>query len=199
MTWRPAHAAAVLLAAASAITCSNLDNVSVPADGQTTIPGSVLGGLLGPVGFLGFSDIDVSEAQEFRNQGYSKDQIDSVRLEVFTLAITAPQGGNFDFLSEVSFFAESEGLPRVEIARINPVPRGASALELEILDVELRDYAVADSMTITTTATGVTPDEDTTISAHLVLDVDVDVSGALGCRIGSAQLTRSLARTAQAR
>lgn len=54
---------------------------------------------------------------------------------------------------------------------------------MEILDVELREYAAADSMTITTTATGVTPEEDTTIRASVVLDVDVNVDGALGCSV----------------
>ena len=54
---------------------------------------------------------------------------------------------------------------------------------MEILDVELVDYAAAESMTITTTATGTSPEEDTTIIANVVLDIDVNVDGALGCQV----------------
>jgi hypothetical protein len=167
------------------LTCSNLDNIEVSASGETTIEGSVLGDLLGPLSFVGFDGIDISESQEFQNGGYTKDDIDSVRLKVFTLSVTEPADGNFDFLSKVSFFAEAEGLPRVEIARLDPVPEGQSELEMEILDVELQEYAIAPSMTITTEATGVSPSEDTTIDAEVRLDVDVNVSGQAGCSIAT--------------
>ncbi len=165
--------------------CTGLDNIDVATRGVTTVPGSVVGSLLGQFSFAGFNGIDVSESQDFRNQGYTKDQIDSARLKVFTLDIDEPATANFNFLSKLSFFAESEGLPRVEIARLEVVPRGVRSLEMEILDVELVDYAAAESMTITTTATGTSPEEDTTIIANVVLDIDVNVDGALGCQVSS--------------
>ena len=63
-------------------TCSSLDNIDVAASGQATIPmRTVLDELLGGVSFLGFEGFDISQSQEFQNQGYSKDQIDSVRVE----------------------------------------------------------------------------------------------------------------------
>lgn len=167
------------------VTCSGLDNIDVSAEGETTIPGSPLGGLLGSLSFLGFEGIDISESQEFQNQGYTKDQIDSVRVKVFTLSVTSPDDGNFDFLSKVSFFAESPGLPRVEIAQLDPIPDGQEVLEMVLLDVELREYAVAETMTITTTATGTSPTNDTTIKAVVLLDIDVDVGGSLGCSVAS--------------
>jgi hypothetical protein len=163
--------------------CTGLDNIDVATRGETTIEGSVLGSLLGQISFTGFEGIDVSDSQNFQNQGYTKDQIDSARLKVFTLSVESPATGDFNFLSRVSFFAESEGLPRVEIARMEEVPRDVRVLEMEILDVELVDYAAADAMTITTVATGTSPEEDTTIAANVVLDIDVNVDGALGCQI----------------
>ncbi len=166
------------------LTCAGLDNIDVRAEGETTIEGSVLGSILGQIRFAGFNGIDISESQNFQNAGYTKDQIDSARLKVFTLTVRSPADGNFDFVSSLAFFAESEGLPRVEIARMEEVPRGVGVLELEILDVELVDYAAAESMTITTTATGTSPEEDTTIFAEVVLDVDVNVDGSLGCQVG---------------
>lgn len=168
-----------LLVALLCLACSDIDNIDVEAGGETTIQmGTIVDELLGDISFLGFDGFDISQSQEFQNAGYSKSQIDSVRLKSFTLTITAPQDGDFDFIERIAFFAESDGLERVEIARLDPVPAGSNVLELELFDVELRDYAAAESMTITTEATGVRPDADTTVDARVVLDVDVDVSGA---------------------
>ena len=168
-----------LLALAIGLACSGIDNVDIEASGQTTVPmGSVVDQLLGDLAFLGFEGFDISQSQEFQNAGYKKSQIDSVRVLTFTLEIASPADGNFDFIEQIAFFAESDGLPRVEIARLNPVPEGSNVLDLELLDVELRDYAAAESMTITTEATGTRPDAETRVEARVVLDVDINVSGA---------------------
>lgn len=168
-----------VVAIAAALACSSIDNVEIEATGQTTVPqGTVIDQLIGDIGFLGFEGFDISETQEFRNQGYKKSQIDSVRVTSFTLSIAAPADGDFDFIERIAFFAESDGLARVEIARLDPVPEGSNVLDLELADVDLRDYAAAESMTITTEATGVRPEAETDIDARVVLDVDVDVSGA---------------------
>jgi hypothetical protein len=176
----------VVMVIAVVVACESLDNIDVSADGQTTIPmRSILDDLLGPVTFLGFEQFQVSESQEFHNQGYTEDQIDSVRIKRFVLTATDPSGASFDFLDSIAFFAEAPGLPKVEIARLDPVPDGRSQLELEILDVELRDYSVAESMTITTTASGTRPEQETTVNAALVLNVDINVGGAVGCSVAS--------------
>jgi hypothetical protein len=169
----------ILAVAALCIGCSDLDNIDIEAGGQTTVPaGTVVDQLLGDLQFLGFEGFDISESQEFANAGYSKSQIDSVRLTRLSLSIASPETGNFDFLERVAFFAESEGLARIEIARLDPVPPGSNVLELELSDVDLRDYAAAESMTITTEATGVRPDTETAVDALAILDVDVNISGA---------------------
>lgn len=180
MNRRRTSIAALLLILA----CSNLDNINIDTEGRATIPGrTVLDQLIGELSFLGFDSFDISQSQAFRNQGYTKDQIDSVRLARFTLVISAPEDGNFDFLADIHFFAEAEGLPRVEIARLDPVPAGSNELELDILDVDLRDYAVADTMTIVTEASGVRPEQETTVDARVAFDVDVAVSG--GCQLSA--------------
>lgn len=170
---------AVATLAAASLTCDGVDNVDVSATGQAVVPaGTVVDELLGDVSFLGLEGFDISQSQEFRNQGYSKNQIDSVVVASFTLTATDPAGADFDFLDRVRFFAESEGLPRVEIASLDPVPAGSTVLDLELSGAELRDYAAAESMTITTEASGRRPPEETTIEAEVVLDVDVSVTGA---------------------
>lgn len=174
------RAAAVAVLAVLASTCSDLDNIDVGATGTATIPeGTVIDELLGDFAFLGFDGFDISQSQEFRNQGYSRDQIDSVRVAGFTLAIVDPADANFDFLDSIRFFVEAEGLPRIEIAVLDPVPVGVAAVELELADAELADYATAESMTITSEASGRRPPAETTIEADVTLDVDVRLSG--GC------------------
>jgi hypothetical protein len=172
---------AVLLFALS-FTCSSLDNITVSQSAQTTIPrATILGELLGDIGFPGFSSFDLSQSQEFQNQGYTKDQIDSVRAKRLLLVVDSPAGGNFDFLETIAFYAEADGLPRVRIAFLDSVPAGMNQIELDIDDVELVDYATAPSIRVTTEATGSAPDDDTTVTGTIDFDVDVDVGGALGC------------------
>lgn len=161
-------------------TCEGVDNISVPATGRSVIPQrTVLDELLGNLAFVGFEGFDISQSQEFRNQGYSKEQVDSVRMESFTLTIESPATANFDFLQSIRFHASADGLPQVEIARLDAIPPGSNVLELEVdTTVELQPYVIAPSVTITTTATGTRPPEETTIEAVAMFDIDVNVNGA---------------------
>ena len=177
---RATRVAIALLVVAVTLTCSGADNLEVGSSGRAVIPaGSVIEQLLGDLEFAGFDSIEISQSEEFRNQGYTEDQIDSVRVVSMTLTIAAPDGGTFEFLDSIAFTVEAAGLPPLEIARLDPVPADASVLELEVdSDAELRPYAVADVMTVTSTAVGRRPGDDTTVDAELLLDVDVNVSGA---------------------
>ncbi len=161
--------------------CSDLDNVEVKTTATTVIPARTLvDELLGQLAFAGFEGLSLSESREFRNQGYTKDDIDNVRVKSFTMTIAAPSGGNFDWLERIAFSASAGELPDVEIARLDPVPDGLSRLELHVAPgVELAPYATAEAMTITTSASGIRPPEETTVEATVILDIDINVSGSL--------------------
>ncbi len=163
-------------------TCSSLDNVEVPVTAESRIPRrSVLDELVGNLAFTGFDGFDLSQSQQFENQGYSKDQVDSVHMLELNLRIVEPANANFDFLDSIRFYAEAEGLPRVLVAELAVVPDGVTQLALDIeASVELQPYVIAPSMTLTTEATGVRPAEETTVEAEAIFDVDVNVTGA--CR-----------------
>ncbi|WP_437735196.1 hypothetical protein [Sorangium sp. So ce1335] len=158
--------------------CDSLDNIDVEVGGTAVVPaGTIIDDLLGVLDFDAFQNIDLSA--EFENQGVTKDDVDSVHLVAFTLRVESPEGGSFDFLSSASFFVEAEGQPRVLIAKLDEVPRGARELSMEVIEgVDLKPYVVAPSMTITSEA-GVSgrPDEATTVAADVLLDVDVAVPG----------------------
>jgi hypothetical protein len=171
---------ALAVALLATATCSDLDHIDVEATGEAVIPQrTVLDELLGQVSFAGFGSFDISQTQEFQNQGYTKDQIDSVRLRRLTLEIADPPGASFDFLDSVRFSVEADGLPPVEIAHLDSVPAGSNELALEVAgDVELTPYVVAPSMRITNDATGTRPAQETTVRATAVFDVDVSLTGA---------------------
>ena len=173
---------AVALAALALGTCSSLDNIEVPVTGEATIPRrSVLDEIVGNLSFAGFDGFDISQSQQFENQGYSKDQVDSVHMLEMTVTIRSPAGSNFDFLDSIRFYAEAEGLPRVMVAELSPVPDGASTLSLDVdASIELQPYVIAPAMTLTTEADGVRPAEETMVEAEAIFDVDVNVTGA--CR-----------------
>lgn len=161
-------------------TCSSIDNIDVDAQGRAVIPQrSIIDELLGNLAFAGFSGFDISQTQEFENAGYTKSQIDSVHLKRFTLTIVNPAGATFDFLSAIRFYAEAADQPRVLIAELDPVPTGQTQLLLDIdATVDLTPYVVAPNMSITTQATGLRPEQETTIDADVVLDVDINVTGS---------------------
>jgi hypothetical protein len=156
--------------------CDELDNFDVEASGSAVIPAAtLLDELLGLVPFDGFDEI--SFEREFANQGVTDDQVDGVRVRSFVLEVDAPSDGNLDFLESISFFASSPGLPEVRIASVAALPAGARRVELTLDDVELEQYATADSMIVRAEAAGRRPDVETRVRADVVFDVDVTLPG----------------------
>jgi hypothetical protein len=146
----------------------------VTVTGQSTIPGSGLPGaglIQLPFDFGGFGAIDLSSTQEFKNQGVSRNEVQSVKLKSVTLSISAPSGASFDFLDSIAFDASAPGQSQVAVAQITSIPRSSSQLSLAVDDVELAPYVAAPSMSVTTNAQGMPPSQDTTVSAVLVFEV----------------------------
>lgn len=171
--WAPAAAALVSLAVTS---CDRIDNFPFVVSGKGEIKkGSILDDLLGDLSIAGFDH--VSFDQTFANQGVGDGDVDSVLVDAFNVQINAPVGANFDFLTSMRFFANADGLPEVEIAELASVPKGVSKLDFDVLDVELKPYAIAPSMTVRAEIVGKRPSEDIALTATVVFDVDVHVPG----------------------
>jgi hypothetical protein len=163
------------------VMCSGIDNFQVDQKSQAFIPGATaLEQLLGNVSFAGFDNFDITQNAELKNQGVTKNQIDSVKLSRVTMTVVEPASGqDFTFVTSLKFFVEAPGLPRALIAKGGPFPAGALTVELDLEDVELKPYATAESMNITTESNGEKPGQDTTVEAVILLDVDVNVGGAI--------------------
>jgi hypothetical protein len=163
------------------LACGGLDTFDIEESSTTVVEGgNILQQLVGNLGFSGFTAMDITANEKLKNQGVERQDIDSVKLSSVTLEIVSPASGqDFTFLDSIEFFVEAPGLTRKRIASGASFQAGLRTVGLDIDDVELADYASAESMSITTNATGNQPQQDTTIKATVKLEVDVNVDGAL--------------------
>jgi hypothetical protein len=157
----------------------------VEYEASTTVErGTILEELLGDMGFDEFLDMNVTEAEEIENQGVEPGDIRDVRVTEFTLEVTAPQDGDLSFLSQMAVYVEAAGLPEILVASQDSFPPGQRLVEFALEDVDLTEYAVSESLTLSTDVEGHRPDEDSDIRAHVTLDIGVTGQGA--CRAAEA-------------
>ena len=175
--WRVLRNTVAVVSLLGLTMCENVDNIDVSVGGKAVVPkATLIETLLGSVAFGGFDKVDFSES--FKNQGVSKDDVDSVHLKTMTLIVEAPAEGNFDFITSVHFFAKADGLDKIEIASMDSIPKGKRELDLVINGgAELKPYVVAPSMQIVSEVEGKRPDVETTVAAAVVLDVDIHIPG----------------------
>lgn len=155
----------------------------VEVKGETTIPGdpSPLPGLLNAFPNIGsFSNIDFNQSQEFQNQGVTKDQVDSVKMDQVELRIVSPETQDFSFLENLQFYAraadqevlvaEKFGIDKLDLKAPNPV------LVLDVKkDVELAPYITAEKTSIIVRGKGKQPPQETRLEATVRVNVAVKV------------------------
>ncbi len=162
------------------LACSDLDNIIITKSANTTVQGGSPLNILNELGFIDFGSIDVSNEQEFKNKGFDIDDIDSVKVDSVKLEITSPASGqDFEFIERVAFYAVQNG-QRALIADGGPFAPGLRTVNLDVTDVNLKDYVKAGSFSLGTEVNGNEPDNTTTIKATVALNVDVAV-GHLIC------------------
>ena len=169
-----------LLAAGWMLTtgCGKLTTFPITEKADTTVQGGGIAAmLLSSIPFSGFTNMDLTQNDTLKNQGVKKNQISSVKLTKATLTVTSPSGQTLDFISSLKFVAQTSGVADAEVAHGTDFS-GAST-DLTPDGAELKPYVTADSMTISTDASGQLPPNDTTIHAELSFDVQVDLVGAV--------------------
>lgn len=178
---------AALAAGPGMMGCSEVLQFPVETSAQTSIEGDPLGGLLGTIGFPDLATFDISETDEFENQGVNKEDIESVTLTSLSLKVVSPEGQDLSFFESIEFYVESGGLEKVRIAHLESFPEGVSEVQFLIDDVELRDYVAAESMAVTTDVTASAPAQDTTLEAHIAFEVVATPQGACNAIQGAVQ------------
>ncbi|MCB9680256.1 MAG: hypothetical protein H6733_02190 [Alphaproteobacteria bacterium] len=170
--------AAVGVALVAALACQGaLAHIRLDQEATATIPpASILETLVGDLGFDALSNVDVTDDAELANQGVEPGDIVDVRLVEFFLEVTDPPGADLSFLDSLDVYVQAPDLPKVRIASATNLQGTLVRLDLE--EVDLTDYAVSQSMTVTTDASGRRPDEATTVRAQFGLSVGVTSQGA---------------------
>ncbi len=98
------------------------------------------------------------------------------RLTSLTFDITPTAEGvgdddDFDFVDRVALFVDADGLPRRQLAVLDPVPQNASRIALQPSDLDLLPY-VERGATITAEVSGSPPPDDVTFDGAYVVEVE---------------------------
>lgn len=156
---------------------SDLFHIEVSEQSKATVEqGTVLEDLIGDLGFDEFVSMDITAAEELQNQGVAPGDIQEVYLTALTLS--AGDGLDLSFLHSMELYVESPGLEKVRVAWQDTFPEGESTVEFNLDEVDLTEYVVSQSVTITTEVDAQRPEEDTEVTAKFTLDVGVTAQGA---------------------
>lgn len=164
-------------AAIAALVCLSgcgLASFDVPASGTIEIPGSPLGAVEWVDQAIplpaSLTSMSLKDSKEFKNKDLSPSDVRSITLQSMKLEVV--EGDSLDFLRTIEFWAATEGKPEIKIAE-GTIPAGARGVTLDVTDAELKEYALAPAMTVTTKATGHPPLHDTEVRTTLRFYVEV--------------------------
>lgn len=157
--------------------CSgDLLTVDVDVTATTQVEGAgLLGSLLDVLKFSGFTDFDLTSAEELANAGVAEEDIEEVFLEELTFTVT--EGDDLDFLTSVYFYVEAPEVESELLASRDGFSGRQIAFDIEPLD--LHDYVVSESMTLDTEVSASAPSNDTTIDAYARFSVKATIGGAV--------------------
>ena len=158
---------------------ATLTHIEVGDSDRVTVEGGTLvEELLGDLGFEGFTQMNLVDAEELKNQGVEPGDISSAQLISFELEAIRPADGDLSFFESFEVRVEAPGLPAVQIARADDFPEGSAVVSFDVEDVDLTEYVVSESMTLTTDIVAGRPDDETVVKATYLLDVGVTLQGA---------------------
>ncbi|PTL82091.1 hypothetical protein [Vitiosangium sp. GDMCC 1.1324] len=148
--------------------------------GETTVPAAPggIGTLLEAFPAIGsFSSLDFDQNQDFQNQGVTKEQVSSAKLQSLQLKVLAPADQDFSFLDTVEFYAKTGDREVLVASKHNIASLGLKApnpvLALDLEDVDLQPFITAPSMSISVRGKGRMPSKEVRLLADVKLDVQV--------------------------
>ncbi|TVZ53450.1 hypothetical protein [Dokdonia sp. Hel_I_53] len=161
------------------VCCDKLDDLTkfnIDYNTEYTIPASSILGT--PFEFV-TPEVTTNSQQEFENNDTNADLVESVKLRDLTLTIQSPTTGDFDFLNEIFIYINADGLEEILIASKSGIQEdGSQTLDLDVENVELREYILKDSYTLRTqSVTDQTIEEDHVINIYTNFRVDAKILG----------------------
>ena len=167
--------------------CGNgaLTHILVADGARTTVDsGTVIEEVLGDFGFGELVAMDITASEELVNQGVEPGDISSAQLDSFQLSADAPEDADLSFLESVEIWVEAPELEPVLVAYADDFPVGEATVTFDVVEVDLTDYVVSESLTLSTEVRGGRPSETTEVAADFVLDVGVTLQGARSAACG---------------
>ena len=161
-----------------AMGCASLLTIEISESAEVMVEkGTVLESLLGDLGFGDFVSMDLTESQALANQGVGPGDIERVTLTLLELEAVEPDGADLSFFESMTFYASAPDLAQVKIASAESFPEGTALVSFSLEDVNLTDYVVSESMSLTTEVTAARPEVDTLIEARFTVEVQATVQG----------------------
>lgn len=140
-----------------------------------TIPSTII-----PISVLNLftPDITTNTTQTFSNNNTRADLVESVTLKKLKLTITSPAGKEFDFLKSAIVYISADGLPEVEVARIDDIDDATTggSIDMQPSGRELKEYLKKDKITLrvsTTTDQVVTESVNVRVDATFYVDAKI--------------------------
>lgn len=166
----------LLCAAILALTACELPPIVVPVEGETQVESNTAIVLLNGLGFEEFTNFDLTNTAEFKNEVGSLSKVKAIYLDQFTLTATAPSDASIDFISAGSFSFEAPGEAEQLVAEISTSPAaGAKVIDLKTFsDRNLKPIIASESFSMTSNLDATSPNQDTTVKARLVFMIHLN-------------------------
>lgn len=170
----------VLLAWALCLCACGPLTFNTTVQGETVVPGNVLGGLLSVFpGFTGFGSIDFSQNQDFKNQKVERDHVRSVVVESLQVKVLSPSDQDFGFIDSLQFFArsgETEALfaEKLNVASLG-IPTPNPVLNLDLPPADLAPFVREPAMSLVMRGRGRQPPTDVRLQATVKLRVQAQI------------------------
>lgn len=171
------YAVVLLLACSGQIASINLsESAEATIEGQSALGG--ITDLVGSLGFSGFTEMDIAQSSELKNQGVQPGDIETAVVTRFVLEVVDPSDADLSFISTLEIWVDAPDLDPVMVASQTDFPSGVSSVDFILEEVDLVDYVVSDSLSITTEASGSIPSDTVTIRATADFEIGVTAQGA---------------------
>jgi len=156
-----------------------LTDIAIQGDSATLVEaGTLVEELLADFGFADFVSMDLTQAEELRNQGVQPGDISAAALTAFSL--TAEQGApDLSFFDRMDLSVSAPALDTVLLAQADAFPAGDATVQLLTTGTDITDYLVSEAMTLEVGVEAHRPDEDTTVRANWTVVVTVTTQGAV--------------------
>ncbi len=158
------------------VNCDKIDELtmfSIDYDTQVTIQSNV--GINLPFDVF-TPDTETNSESTFESNDTRKDLIEEIKLTKLQLKIASPNDADFSFLESIEVYISAEGLSEVKIASKTSIPETVTSLDLDVVDVDLKDYIKKDSYKLrlnTVTDEAITRDHEIDIKSTFFVDAKI--------------------------